>query len=71
MAVEWMMDVLKVTGICPIIARCESECAVDAAKALAAGGVPVVEVLQRFDNSLSNLERLPGRRRRFVWAQAR
>ena len=56
MAVEWMNDVLKVTGVCPIIARCESDSAVDAAKALVAGGVPVVEVLQRFDNSLSNLE---------------
>lgn len=58
MAVEWMNDVLKVTGVCPIIARCESDSAVDAAKALAAGGVPVVEVLQRFDNSLSNLEKI-------------
>ena len=56
MAVEWMNDVLKVTGVCPIIARCESDSVVDAAKALVAGGVPVVEVLQRFDNSLSNLE---------------
>lgn len=56
MAVEWMNDVLKVTGVCPIIARCESDSAVDAAKALVTGGVPVVEVLQRFDNSLSNLE---------------
>ena len=56
MAVEWMNDVLKVTGVCTIIARCESDSAVDAAKALVAGGVPVVEVLQRFDNSLSNLE---------------
>ena len=56
MAVEWMNDVLKVTGVCPIIARCESDSAVDAAKALVDGGVPVVEVLQRFDNSLSNLE---------------
>ncbi len=58
MAVEWMNDVLKVTGICPIIARCESDSAVPAAKALAAGGVPVVEVLQRFENSASNLEKI-------------
>lgn len=58
MAVEWMNDVLKVTGVCPIIARCESDCAVDAAKALAAGGVPVAEVLLRFENSASNMERI-------------
>ena len=58
MAVEWMNDVLKVTGICPIIARCESDSAVDAARALVAGGVPVVEVLQRFENSGSNLEKI-------------
>jgi len=58
MAVEWMNDVLKVTGICPIIARCESDSAVPAAKALAAGGVPVVEVLQRFENSASNLQKI-------------
>lgn len=58
MAVEWMKDVLKVTGICPIIARCESDSAADAARALVAGGVPVVEVLQRFENSGSNLEKI-------------
>ena len=58
MAVEWMNDVLKVTGICPIIARCESDSAADAARALVAGGVPVVEVLQRFENSGSNLEKI-------------
>ena len=58
MAVEWMNDVLKVTGICPIIARCESDSAADAARALVAGGVPVAEVLQRFENSGSNLEKI-------------
>ncbi len=58
MAVEWMNDVLKVTGICPIIARCESDSAADAARELVAGGVPVVEVLQRFENSGSNLEKI-------------
>ena len=56
--VEWMNDVLKVTGVCPIIASCETDSAVPAARALVAGGVPVVEVLQRFDNSLSNMCRI-------------
>lgn len=58
MAAEWMMDVLKVAGVCPILADCASESAVPAAKALAAGGVPVVEVLRRFENSMSNLEEI-------------
>jgi len=56
MAAEWMNDVLKVTGVCPIIARCETGSAADAARALVAGGVPVAEVLQRFDNSAEVLK---------------
>lgn len=54
----WNRDILKTTGLCPILASCESESAVPAARALAAGGVPVVEVLQRFENSLSNMEKI-------------
>lgn len=55
---EWMNDVLRVTGVCPIIAFAPDDAAVPAAKALVAGGVPVVEVLQRFENSMANLERI-------------
>jgi 2-dehydro-3-deoxyphosphogluconate aldolase/(4S)-4-hydroxy-2-oxoglutarate aldolase len=49
---QLMNDILKVTGICPIIAACETDMAVPAAKALVAGGLPVAEVLLREENSL-------------------
>lgn len=58
MAVEWMNDVLKVTGVCPIMVKCDPDSAVPAAQALVAGGVPVLEILQRFDNSLSNMVKI-------------
>ena len=53
-----MKDVLKVTGIAPIIAYAEPEQAVPAAKALVAGGLPVVEVLMRNEHAMGNLERI-------------
>lgn len=56
--VEWMNDVLRVCGVCPIIACAPEDAVVPAAKALVAGGVPVVEVLQRFENSLRNMEKI-------------
>ncbi len=40
-----VMDLLKLSGICPIIANAEPDAAVPAAVALVEGGVPVVEVL--------------------------
>lgn len=55
---ELMKDVLKVTGIAPIIAYAEPEQAVPAAKALVAGGLPVVEVLMRNEHAMGNLERI-------------
>ena len=55
---ELMKDVLKVTGIAPIIAYAEPEQAVPAAKALVAGGLPVVEVLMRNEHAMGNLEHI-------------
>ena len=46
-----VMDLLKLSGICPIIADAEPGTAVPAAAALAEGGVPVVEVLMRNEKS--------------------
>lgn len=53
-----MNAVLKSTGVCPILVSCETDIVVSAARALVSGGVPVVEVLQRSDNSLTNLEKI-------------
>lgn len=53
--IELMNDILRVTGICPIIAYAEQDQAVPAARALVAGGLPVVEVLMRDENALSNM----------------
>lgn len=53
-----VMDLLKVTGICPIMAKVAPESAVPAAKALVEGGVPVVEVLMWNEDSEGNLERI-------------
>ncbi|MPM96614.1 KHG/KDPG aldolase [bioreactor metagenome] len=53
-----MFDVLKVSGVCPILASAQSDAAVPAAKALVAGGVPVIEVLQRSENSMENLRNI-------------
>ena len=53
---ELMKDVFKVTGIAPIIAYAEPDQAIPAAKALVAGGLPVVEVLMRNEYAMGNLE---------------
>jgi len=52
------IDLLKLTGICPIMAEVAPESAVPAAKALIEGGVPVVEVLMRNEDSLGNLKKI-------------
>lgn len=54
---EWM-DLMKLTGICPIMADIAAESVVPAAEALVEGGLPVVEVLMRNSNSPDNLERI-------------
>ena len=51
-----VMDLLKLSGICPIIADAEPGTAVPAAAALAEGGVPVVEVLMRNEKSRINIK---------------
>ena len=51
-----MKDVLKVTGICPILAMSPVEDAADAARALVEGGLPVLEVLIRNETSWKNIE---------------
>ena len=53
-----MMDLFKVTGICPIMAKMSPDSAVPAAKALIEGGVPVVEVLMWDEDSMGNLENI-------------
>lgn len=50
-----MVDILKLTGICPILACAEPDQAAPAARALAEGGLPIIEVLQRDRNALENL----------------
>ena len=52
------MDLLKLTGICPIMAEMPPESAVPAAKALIDGGVPMVEVLMWNDDSMGNLAKI-------------
>lgn len=53
-----MVDLLKLTGICPILASAESDMAVPAAQALMEGGLPVLEVLMRDENSMQNMENI-------------
>ena len=52
------MDLLKLSGICPIIADAEVDSAVPAAAALAEAGVPVVEVLMRNEKSRINIKNI-------------
>ena len=40
-----MMNLLKLAGICPILAMAEPDAAVPAARALVDGGLPMMEVL--------------------------
>ena len=58
MAEQLMRDILKVTGICPILASAPEEDAVDAARAMAAGGLPVLEVLIKNETSWKNIENI-------------
>lgn len=51
-----MMDILKLTGICPILAYAEPDQVAPAARALVEGGLPIIEVLQRDENALNNLK---------------
>lgn len=53
-----MYGVLKTTGICPIMVEPKVEQAVPAAKALAKGGIPVLEVLMRNENSFKHLNNI-------------
>ena len=51
-------NLLKLTGICPIRAGAESDSAVPAAQALVEGGLPVMEVLMRDENSMQNMAKI-------------
>ena len=51
-----MMDIIKVTGICPILASSPVEDAPAAAQALVKGGLPVLEVLIKNEESWKNIE---------------
>ena len=51
-----MMDIIKVTGICPILASSPVEDAPAAAQALVKGGLPVLEVLIKNEDSWKNIE---------------
>ena len=51
-------NLLKLTGICPILAGAESDSAVPAAQALVEGGLPVMEVLMRDENSMQNMAKI-------------
>ena len=48
-------DILAITGVCPILVRAIPEYAVKAAKALARGGDPVLEILLRDEDSYINI----------------
>ena len=51
-------DILKITGIFPILAYAEPDSAAPAAKALVEGGLPVLEVLMRDEQAMNNLKRI-------------
>src|SRR5574344_1278980 len=53
-----LIDLLKLTAICPIMADIKAESVVPAAQALIEGGLPVVEVLMRSGESLGNMGRI-------------
>lgn len=52
---KYMLDLLTLTGICPILANAEPDIGVDAARALMEGGLPVVEVLLKNEISIANI----------------
>lgn len=53
-----LTDLLSITGICPILVKADPESAVLAAKALARGGDPVLEVLIRDEESYTNIGKI-------------
>lgn len=53
-----MMNLLKLAGICPILAMAEPDAAVPAAKALVDGGLPMLEVLLKNEASVKNIENI-------------
>lgn len=53
-----IMDLLKLTGISPILARAPIEDAVPAAQALVEGGLPLLEVLIKDETSWKNIENI-------------
>ncbi len=58
MAGQLMHDILKVTGICPILANSPVEDAPDAARAMVEGGLPILEVLIKNEVSWKNIENI-------------
>lgn len=52
---RYMLDILTLTGICPILANAEPDVGVPAARALMEGGLPVVEVLLKNETSVANI----------------
>ena len=55
---EQIMDLLKLTGICPILVSATPEDAVCAARALVEGGLPVMEVLLKNEASVQNMAKI-------------
>lgn len=53
-----MTKLLELTGICPILATAPTDAAVPAAKALAQGGLPVLEVLLKNEDSVTNIKNI-------------
>ena len=56
MADTLMRSILLTTGICPILATAPEEDAVDAARAMVKGGLPVLEILIKNELSWKNIE---------------
>ena len=57
-AKEHMTNLMKLTGICPILASAEPDSAVPAAQALVAGGLPMMEVLMKNETSVQNMAKI-------------
>lgn len=55
---NYMMDLMKLTGICPILAMAQPEDAVPAARALVDGGLPMLEVLMKNETSAMNMAKI-------------
>ncbi|MGI6236970.1 MAG: bifunctional 4-hydroxy-2-oxoglutarate aldolase/2-dehydro-3-deoxy-phosphogluconate aldolase [Candidatus Excrementavichristensenella sp.] len=61
---QYMLELLTLTGICPILANAEPDIGVPCARALMEGGLPVLEVLLKNEVSVQNIaaiaKELPG-----------